>query len=81
MEQIRIAIEEGKSFWEAVWQPFIKRYLNRDEVKRFLEDGYIRSDSSLKKLSQQMHIKDSEFKKFIATLHKYNIHPAKKPQV
>jgi transcriptional regulator with PAS, ATPase and Fis domain len=81
MEQIHIAIEEGKSFWEAVWQPFIKRYLNRDEVKRFLEDGYIRSDSSLKKLSQQMHIKDSEFKKFIATLHKYNIHPAKKSQV
>lgn len=78
LEQIRIAIEEGKSFWEAAWEPFIKRYLNRDEIKDLLEDGYIKNNSSLKTLSRQMHIRDSEFKKFIAILHKYNIHPARK---
>jgi transcriptional regulator with PAS, ATPase and Fis domain len=76
--QIRADIKEGKDFWEVVWQPFINRYLNRDEIKRILKEGYINSNYSLKKLSLQMNIKDSEFKKFIAVLHKYNIHPAKK---
>lgn len=77
-EQIRIAIDEGKSFWEVVWQPFIKRDLNKSEIKRFLEEGYIRCNSSLKELSRHMHIKDSEFKRFIAALHNYGIHPAKR---
>jgi transcriptional regulator with PAS, ATPase and Fis domain len=78
MERIRIAVEEGKSFWEAAWQPFIKRYLNRCEIKQFIEEEYVKNNFSLKKMSQQMHIKDSEFKRFIAALHNYDIHPAKK---
>lgn len=78
IEQIRLEIEKGKNFWEAVWQPFIKRYLNRDEIMEILEKGYIRCNLSLKRLSQQMHIKDSEYKRFIAALHNYDIHPAKK---
>jgi transcriptional regulator with PAS, ATPase and Fis domain len=80
LEKIRLAVDEGKSFWEAAWEPFIKRYLNRDELKQFLQDGYKRNNSSLKALSQQMHIEDSQFKKFIAVLHKYDIHPARKPR-
>jgi transcriptional regulator with PAS, ATPase and Fis domain len=68
---------EGKSFWETVWKSFIRRDLNRSEVKQFLRSGYEKNGYSLKKLSIQMNIKDSEFKRFISALHKYNIHPAK----
>lgn len=78
LDQLRIDMEAGKSFWEVVWQPFINRYLNRDEIKQILAEGYIKNEHSLKKLSRQMHIEDADFKKFIAILHKYDIHPAKK---
>lgn len=77
MARIRGDLDQGKSFWDVVWQPFIQRYLNRSEIKKILKEGYIGNNFSLKKLSLQMHIKDSEFKRFIAALHNYNIHPAK----
>ncbi len=78
MEQIQKELHDGKSFWEAVWKKFINRDLNRDEVKRLLQEGFVRSEFKLKKLSKTLNIKNNEFKKFIATLHKYNIHPGKK---
>lgn len=77
MARICSELDGGKSFWEAVWRPFIQRYLNRSEIKQILKAGYIRNHCSLKKLSVQMHIKDCEFKRFIAALHNYDIHPAR----
>ena len=70
-------IQQGKSFWESVWESFIKRELNKNEVKEFLKDGYSKHNFSLKKLSKELRIEDSEFKRFISALHKYDIHPAK----
>ena len=81
MDRLWEEIKGGKSFWECVWNPFILRDLNKDEVRQFLKQGYERSDFSLKQLSKKMYIKDDEFKKFIAILHKYNIHPSKKSRV
>jgi transcriptional regulator with PAS, ATPase and Fis domain len=77
MKQIQRELLEGKSFWEAVWKKFINRDLNRDEVKQLLTDGFVKSEFKLKKLSTALNIKNNEFKKFIATIHKYNIHPGK----
>lgn len=70
-------IASGKDFWQSVWQPFLKRDLNRREVRRLLRDLYVENDFSLKKLSQNLAVEARDFKKFIATLHKYDIHPAK----
>lgn len=71
-------IHAGKTFWDCVWRPFIERELNKDEVRQLLKDGYEKHHFSLKKLSVELRIKDSEFKRFISALHKYQIHPAKK---
>lgn len=76
-DELYRTISQGQTFWEAVWDPFIRRYLNRDQVKSFLVEGYQNHQHSLKKLSQSIGIKDSEFKRFISALHKYEIHPAK----
>ncbi len=76
-ERLWHEIKTGKSFWQTVWQPFIRRDLNRDEISAFLKDSYERCQFSFKKLSRRMHIKDSEYKRFIAALHNYNIHPVR----
>ena len=77
IEQIHKELDNGKSFWEVVWKKFISRDLNRDEVKRLLEDKYAACNFKLKRLSERLNIEEREFKKFIAILHKYNIHPGK----
>jgi transcriptional regulator with PAS, ATPase and Fis domain len=74
-------IRKGKDFWEAVWQPFISRELNKDEVRQILKEGYVKANFKLKQLSRDFFVKSNEFKKFIAILHKYDIHPAKKKKV
>jgi len=70
-------IAGGKTFWDCVWVLFIKRELNKNQVKQFLVEGFQKYNYSLKKLSLALNIKDSEFKRFIAALHKYDIHPGK----
>ena len=77
IERIEAEITAGRDFWQAVWQPFIRRDLNKDEVREILHRGFVASNFSLKQLSRDFHVKDSDFKKFIAILHKYAIHPKK----
>ncbi|MCP4219317.1 MAG: sigma-54-dependent Fis family transcriptional regulator, partial [bacterium] len=76
-EQFRGELAGGESFWDIVWPLFIKRNLNKAQVKAFLQTGYRENNHSLKKLSQAINIEDAQFKRFIAALHKYEIHPAK----
>lgn len=76
-EKFRDEIAGGKSFWDCVWSLFIKRELNKKQVKQFLVEGFEKHNYSLKKLSLALNIKDAEFKRFIAALHKYGIHPGK----
>jgi DNA-binding NtrC family response regulator len=80
LSMMRETLQRGESFWEAVWRPFIKRDLSRHEVRQFLKTEYAACDFSLKKLSQRLNIQESERKKFVALLHKYNIHPVEKRQ-
>jgi transcriptional regulator with PAS, ATPase and Fis domain len=78
LQEFEARLNAGEDFWQGVWQPFIRRDLNRDQVRRILERGYAGNQYSLKKLSKAWRIDDSEFKKFIAILHKYKINPKKK---
>jgi DNA-binding NtrC family response regulator len=71
------AIHAGKSFWEVVWRPFILREFNKNEVRGFLADGYASNHFNLKKLSESLNIREADYKKFVAVLHKYGIHPKK----
>jgi transcriptional regulator with PAS, ATPase and Fis domain len=71
-------LDAGEDFWQAVWRPFLRRDLNKSQVRRILARGYAGNQFSLKKLSQAWRIEEREFKKFIAILHKYEIHPKKK---
>lgn len=59
-----------------VWQPFIARELNKNEVRAVVAAGYRQCSGRLKVLSQQWGVEAADFKKFIAVLHKYRLHPA-----
>lgn len=78
MDQYIDTIRSGKNFWNVVWEPFIKREFNVHEVRELLTGMYEQHQFSLKKLSRALHIEEKDYKKFIAILHKYPIHPGKK---
>ncbi len=65
----------GEDFWRVVWKPFIGRDLNRDQVRGLLRRGFAASEFSLKKLALSWGICENDYKKFVAVLHKYAIHP------
>lgn len=60
-------VNEGKSFWEAVHSPFLKRELNRREVKEVIDLGLKKTKGTYKKLLPQFNIDKGEknYKKFM----------------
>lgn len=68
-------------FWMFLWKPFVGRELNRDQLRRAIREFYERNEYSIKKAARAMRIEDADFKKFVALLHKYRIHPVKHLQV
>ncbi|MBI2840856.1 MAG: sigma-54-dependent Fis family transcriptional regulator [Acidobacteria bacterium] len=75
MEQVRVQIAAGRSFWETAWEQFMNRDLSRGELKAFLESGYAECGQSLKKLCTHLNIEDADYPRFVSALHKYDIHP------
>jgi len=73
-------IAANKSFWDVVWQPFIKeRALNKYEVREIIKRASTQCQGSIKKTAQFLGIGPDDYKKFVAYLHKYDIHPHRNP--
>lgn len=75
VRDLEARLQAGEDFWRAVWQPFIRRDLHRDQVRDILRRGFAAHEFSLKKLSLCWGVSEKDFKKFIAVLHKYAVHP------
>lgn len=67
----------GESFWDTVWPLFIDRHISRSDLKEFIAGHFQENSSGIKNLARRFSIPDRDFKKFIAVLHKYDIHPRK----
>ena len=70
-------IAAGKSFWDTVWSAFIRRELNRAQVRLFLKGVFRESEGNLKVMAARMNIRETEYPRFISMLHRYAIHPRK----
>jgi DNA-binding NtrC family response regulator len=70
-------IDGGKSFWETVWSAFIRRDLNRGQVRLFLKKIFAECEHNLKTMAAKLNISASEYPRFISMLHRYDIHPKK----
>lgn len=68
----------GASFWETVWPLFIDRHISRSDLKQFLSCHFHDHSSGIKDLARRLNVPAQDFKKFIAVLHKYDIHPRHK---
>jgi len=71
----REMVEEGKSFWEVVHKPFLKRELNRREVKEIIELGLRRAGISYKRLQILFNAGDDKknYKKFVDFLRNFDL--------
>lgn len=75
LADVRIAIEAGESFWDAVWPLFLDRELNRRELRGLLEDYFWQSGHSLKDLARRLNIPAHQYPRFVSALHRYRVHP------
>jgi len=65
------AMISGKlSFWEAVKRPYIRRYLNRDEMWRIIHLGMRESGGSYQKLMPLFNLPEKDYPRFIAFLNR-----------
>ncbi len=76
MKFVEKEILEGKSFFDTAWKLFMKRDINRREIKAFLHKYYEKNDRSLTKTAAALNIK-CRYNLFVKYLHEYKIHPNK----
>lgn len=73
-ELILKKIEEGKNFWDTVKKEFLNKEINRDEVKEIIRNGLMKTENRrFKELLKVFNLKDEEYHKFMAFLHKYKL--------
>ncbi len=72
-------METGQTFWEAVKDPFLDKELNREEVMEIIERSLEKTENrKYKELLDLFNLKDTEYHRFMAFLHKYRLIKKKK---
>lgn len=75
VERIRTDIETGKGFWEAVWQPFIHRDIDRDTMKEILKRAYDEGKHNFKRMTKILNMDKNDYHTFMSLMRKYQIDP------
>jgi DNA-binding NtrC family response regulator len=65
----------GESFWSAVYDPFMRRDLNRSQVKAFIKKGLVDSKGSYQGLLQLLGVPQADYQKFMDFLRHHNLKP------
>lgn len=67
-------MEKGGNFWDTVKKDFLNKDLNREEVKEIIKKALSRTrNGSFKELLKLFNLKEEEYHKFMAFLHKYKL--------
>jgi len=70
-------VEQGRSFWQIVKEPFLLREIKRSEVKELIRRG-LQKAGNYKALLHLFLIKPNEYKKFINFISRHNLKPDEK---
>ncbi len=69
-ENLIMKMENGSDFWETVKEPFLKRDLNRDQVKQVITISLRNSNGKYIDLLKKFNLKADDYKQFMKFLNK-----------
>jgi DNA-binding NtrC family response regulator len=64
----------GESFWAVVYEPFMSRDLTRDDLRAVITSGLEQTRGNYKALVQNFNLEQSDYKRFLNFLRKYQCH-------
>lgn len=65
----------GESFWAAIYEPFMRRDLNRSQVKAFVRKGLVDSKGSYQALLRRLGVPQADYQKFMDFLRHHRLKP------
>jgi transcriptional regulator with GAF, ATPase, and Fis domain len=68
-----------ETFWSAVYEPFMTRDVTRKQIREIITRGLERTSGDYRALAQLFNIADSDFKRFVGLLRRYDCHVALQP--
>jgi DNA-binding NtrC family response regulator len=67
-------LQDGESFWTAVYEPFIARDVTRDDVRELVRLGLEHTRGNYKMLAGCFNMPPTDYKRFMGFLRKYQCH-------
>lgn len=65
----------GASFWDAVYEPFMNRDLNRTQVKQFIRRGLGNAENNYRRLLEMLRLPASDYQRFMDFLRHHELKP------
>ncbi len=73
-EMTTAMLQNGESFWTAVYPAFMSRDLTREDLRRIIEIGLESTNGSYRLLVQLYNMPNEDYKRFLGFLRKHNCH-------
>jgi transcriptional regulator with GAF, ATPase, and Fis domain len=74
-------VQEGQTFWQAVYEVFMDRELTKTDVRRIVSRGLQQTHGSYRQLAALFRLSPREYRRFLAFLHQYDCHILPGPAV
>jgi transcriptional regulator with GAF, ATPase, and Fis domain len=68
-------VEEGRTFWDIVHEPFLDRDLNRTQVRDIVAQGLLAARGSYRRMSVLLNIRPEHYQKFMDFLRHHRLKP------
>ena len=68
-------VENGRSFWDIVHEPFLERDLNRAQVREIISQGLLAARGSYRRMSFLFNIRPDHYQKFMDFLRHHRLKP------
>ena len=72
-KQIWEQIKSGKSFWEVVKEPYLKRDLNREQVREIIKMGLNKCEGKYKNLIELFNLGKKDYHRFMRFLNEQRL--------
>ena len=67
-------LQQGESFWSAVYPVFMSRDLTRDDLRKIVQIGLENTNGNYRLLVQLFNMPDEDYKRFLSFLRKHDCH-------